>query len=346
MKLPEFPQRQWVPDLLKGWAVIWMILVHSVELFLSSAYDSHPVARLGYFMGAVPAAPVFMLMMGYFLPARGVSVKQMIFRGFKLIGWGLLLNLGLNLSLIIRWLNHSVPVNILEYVFGVDILLFAGLAVIISGLLQRLRPTWYIWMILAFLIPALNYLIHPDPAPFDGFSDIGSSVYLTSFIYGSAPWSYFPLVPWLSYVFAGIGLAELFSIRPQLLLRSRYHLFALIPALAVFLYGLGRAWDISHDLPVYYHHNLTFFIWALSLNLILAVIIKGTLIWKEGFVMKWIRFLGVRVTNVYVIQWLIIGNLGTWFFKSKNPSMTLLLFIAVLFVSTLITFAYRKIRFK
>jgi hypothetical protein len=346
MKLPEFQNRDWLPDILKGWAVIWMILVHSVELFLSPAFESRPIARFAYFMGSVPAAPVFMFMMGYFVVKQASTTKKSLLRGLQLLLWGLLLNIGLNLSLIIRWLTHSIEVPVLRYIFGVDILLFAGLALIVFGLLKILRLPWYAWLLLALAIPSFNYLIHPDPSAFDGISKIGPGTYLTAFLYGTAPWSYFPLIPWLSYVFAGAGFSVLLTRYPQWVDRSKYHLFTLIPALIIFLAGLGKAWGISSDLPAYYHHETLFFLWALSFIFLLALLLKGTLIWKESLMMQWIRFLGVRVTNVYVVQWIIIGNLGTWLYKSLNPGLTFILFLSVLSVSTGIVLSYQKLRTK
>jgi uncharacterized membrane protein len=344
MKVPEFPRRDSLPDLLKGWAVIWMILVHSIELFLSDIYSADPLARFGYFMGAVPAAPVFMFLMGFYLLKPGLTLRKMVLRGLKLLTWGLLLNIGLNLSLILRWLNNTVDVPILRYVFGVDILLFAGLAVIIAGVLQILRPPWYLWILLAFLTPTLNYFIHPDPSAFDGITEPDSNVYLTAFLYGSAPWSYFPLIPWLSYVFAGIGLSLLLKSQPQLGSKTRYHLFAAIPALVIVALNPGKSWQLTQDLNAYYHHETIFFVWALSFILILIILIKGTLYWKESLVMKWIRFLGVRVTSVYVIQWLIIGNLGTWLYKAQNSLETIVLFTFVLAATTVCSLLYFKFK--
>jgi uncharacterized membrane protein len=117
-KMLDFPGRSWLPDQLKGLAVLWMILIHSMELFLIPAQSQHPIAQFAYFMGAVPAAPMFMILMGFFGARPGTPFLRILNRGFKLILWGLLLNLGLNFSLIIRWMLGKVEVNILQYILG------------------------------------------------------------------------------------------------------------------------------------------------------------------------------------------------------------------------------------
>jgi uncharacterized membrane protein len=339
MKLPDFSHREWLPDQLRGWAVIWMVLVHSVELFLRQAEWSHPVAQTALFLGAVPAAPVFMFLMGYFAlrlsKNRGPSlVLNVANRPFKLIFWGLLLNIGLNANLLIHHLTGRASINPLHYIFGMDILFLAGFSLLVVRLVGLARPHWLIWIVLAFLAALFGNRL---PWGGDGSSWIH---YVQALVGGDFTWSYFPLFPWLAYPLAGAAFRDLVRRQPELISRARYRFYALIPALVLFLAYLPQGWRISTHLPDYYHHGPVFFGWALSLILILSLVTQGLYRYRSSFFPAAIRFLGVRVTSFYVIQWLLIGNIGTFLYQSACLPLTLGLFATLLSASVFLTYLY------
>jgi len=344
MRSPEFPNRDWLADQLKGWAVLWMILVHSVELFLHPSYVAHPVAQFAYFMGAVPAAPVFMLLMGYYSLRQSHTFTRTILRGGKLILWGLFLNVGLNFSLLIRWITGVADVNIMQYILGVDILFLAGFAMIIAGILDLLKLRWFAWFILALMPPIVSELNLFSIADISDTLQVRWTDYLVAVFTGPAAWSYFPVIPWISYVFAGIGLYRLSRVWPDVFEKKRYQFYAALPAFLIFVAGTVPAWKICRNLELYYHHGFYFFLWAVSLIFLLALLVQANRQALGGLVGKWIRFIGVRVTSVYVIQWLIIGNLGSWFYQSFTLPVTVLLFFAILLITTFVSFMYFKIR--
>ncbi|MFO7617401.1 MAG: heparan-alpha-glucosaminide N-acetyltransferase domain-containing protein [Bacteroidales bacterium] len=339
MKRPDFSRREWLPDQLRGWAVIWMVLVHSVEVFLRQSEWSQPVAQAALFLGAVPAAPVFMLLMGYYaLPSTNpVSAKpiiRLVYRPAKLVFWGLLLNIGLNANLLIHNFSGQIRVNPLQYLFGIDILLLAGFSLLLVRLISLARPHWLIWMLLALLSAFFGNRFTW------GGDGSNWSHYLMALLGGDFSWSYFPLFPWAAYPLAGAAVRELVRSRPYLLTRARYRFYALLPALALFLAYLPEGWRISINLPDYYHHGPLFFVWALSFILLLALLIKGMLRYRSSSCLEVVRFLGVRVTSFYVIQWLLIGNIGTFLYRSVSLPGTLGLFAALLSGSALLTYLY------
>jgi len=79
-------------DLLKGVAVILMVQVHIIELFAQQSIFDSFAGSIFLFLGGPPAAPVFMTVMGYFIAKGNANISKSIVRGFKLIGFGLLLN--------------------------------------------------------------------------------------------------------------------------------------------------------------------------------------------------------------------------------------------------------------
>jgi uncharacterized membrane protein len=191
-------QRLGTPDLLKGTAVILMIQVHLFELFARPQVQESLIGKIALFLGGPPAAPVFMAAMGYFLAHTRKSTTQLVSRGVKLMLGGLLLNLGLNLHLLIRIYNGTIQLNPLEYIFGVDILLLAGMSIIIIALLrlvfrQQFRGYFILALLAAFSTPYLP-----------GFPGENSALkYIFAYLGGSYRWSYFPLFPWLAYPLLG-----------------------------------------------------------------------------------------------------------------------------------------------
>ena len=138
LRIPH--ERDITADLLKGWAVVFMIQVHIVELFaLQEIYES-TLGSLLLFIGGPPAAPVFMAVMGYYIAKGNKSTLANIVRGAKLIGLGFILNVALNAHLLIKIYSGTIVINPGPYLFGADILILAGLSIIILTLLIKVFP--------------------------------------------------------------------------------------------------------------------------------------------------------------------------------------------------------------
>ncbi|MDV7391850.1 heparan-alpha-glucosaminide N-acetyltransferase domain-containing protein, partial [Arthrospira platensis SPKY1] len=91
-----------LPDVLKGLAVLLMIQVHLTELFAVPFWLNSKAGQWSLFLGGAPAAPLFMAVMGYFLAKKQPTIMQAMKRGLRLISWGLMLNVGLNMHLLIK----------------------------------------------------------------------------------------------------------------------------------------------------------------------------------------------------------------------------------------------------
>jgi surface polysaccharide O-acyltransferase-like enzyme len=72
-------------DLLKGLAVIFMIQVHLLELFATQDIYVSWIGKISLFLGGPPAAPVFMVVMGYYFASSKRTLKSGTVRGLKLI---------------------------------------------------------------------------------------------------------------------------------------------------------------------------------------------------------------------------------------------------------------------
>ena len=258
--------RQPVPDLLKGVAVIAMIQVHVMEQFARPEIFNGPPGKVSLFLGGPFAAPVFMAVMGYFLgkarPGGREAEKNKIWmkfrRGGALILLGLLLNIGLNFTLLVNIFRGKFEADPFQYIFGADILPLAGLSILIIGLMEvLLKKRGIAALILAAAIPAITPFITGLPEQYK---------YVQAFIGSPEKWSYFPLFPWLAYPLLGYGWR-----RFELEYPSMYDFIVknlkivLIISVALVLALAMPAYRNVTELGAYYHHGILLFCWMAGL---------------------------------------------------------------------------------
>lgn len=329
-----------LPDLLKGIAVVMMVQVHLTELFALPAFYESPVGSLSLFMGGPPAAPVFMAVMGYFVARKAVPPLSLLMRGIKLIMLGLLLNIGLNFNLLIRFSQGKIiGIDPWTYVFGVDILFLAGISLMVfAGLKVLLKKNLLFWLITLLI----TILASSQLSIFA--SENRSVLFIQSFFTGVTSWSYFPFFPWFSYPLAGYIFY---------LLSKQYHLvrlnnfmgiiwIVLLLALSIsFLFGFKT----SINLSAYYHHEYLFVIW------VFGFLIWWTISWyylvkkiPDNHVFRYLQFCGKNVTVFYVIQWLLIGNIATELYRTQTTIQYLIWLLIILTISSLMTYFYTKLK--
>lgn len=329
-------------DLLKGIAALLMIQVHIIELFATQNIFDSNIGKVLLFLGGPPVAPVFIIIFGYFIAASKKSTIQLILRGFKIILLGLFLNIALNLNLIISVNKGIFNIDIWPYIFGVDILPLAGISIIIIAALKKIIDKSLIAIVALIILSAFlgNFLLNYIP-------ESPILKYIFSPFYGVAPWSYFPLFPWLSYSLAGIAFYKirqhsffnlLNSTKTKIIIGVLFLLFLVIT--------IQYAIAISSNLQDYYHHGLIFFLWVISFLSFYSFFINE--IEKKlgnSIVFKYIKWLGKNITAVYVIQWIIIGNVATEIYKTvSNPPVLFICFLAVTGVSSAICYLWINIK--
>jgi hypothetical protein len=329
-------------DVLKGIAILLMIQVHIVELFASQEFYNSTSGHTLLFLGGPPVAPIFMTVFGYFVFASNKSTWQLVSRGLNILLLGTLLNLALNANLILKVSRGVLNLNVWPYVFGVDVLLFAGLSLILIALCRKVieKHVFIVLAIIPFILILGEYV----------FTDAPENTilkYITAFIYGSTEWSYFPLFPWLAYPLSGVVLYQLqqkfdfkffYLPKTKLLFGSVFLLF--------FAFTIKYAIDVSSNLQQYYHHGLLFFIWVILFCLFYALLIHelNSHI-GESIIFKYLKWLGKHVTLIYAIQWIIIGNIATEIYKTvSNPIYLAAWFIGIVFVTSGFTYLVLKLR--
>lgn len=331
-------QRLEIPDLIKGVAVILMVQVHLTELFATPDFYASLAGKVSLFLGGPPAAPAFMAVMGFFLAHKEQPLFLQIKRGLLLLALGFALNIGMNLHLLIKIVSGSYQINPWRYIFGVDILFLAGLSIIVVALLRPLlKKRWALWLLLVPVAAMANHWL-----PIYG-GEVQWLRYLQAFFWGYFSWSYFPFLPWFSYVLMGYvfyllyqRFAHLFTVR----WRRIASLVLLMLIVATFAYGFR----VAALLEVYYHHSVLFVAWTAAFLLLWALMLAelNKLAGKTA-VIKYLRWAGKNVTSFYVVQWLLIGNIATAIYRSQEWWTLPLWFIGVVGVSSLMILVYRKI---
>ena len=103
---------------------------------------------------------------------------------------------------------------------------------------------------------------------------------------------------------------------------------------------------ISSDLPAYYHHGLIFLLWVISFLFFYSFFINE--IEKRAgatILFVYLKWLGKNITIVYIIQWIIIGNIATEIYKTVSEPLYLLLWFAlVLMASSGICYSLIKLK--
>ncbi len=296
-------------DLARGLAILFMILVHILDFYGENAVREGLFGHVVAFLGAPPAAPVFMFIMGIFIfLSSRLSLRQGLQRAALLLLLGYLLNLGR--GSIPMWLSLQLgsvtpdqlgPHTPLTELLIVDILQFAGLAFAACVILKHYLPQPGYWLAAGTLV------LFVSPALWD----IGSGQPLVDEVFKllwghSEQGAMFPLFPWLSYPLFGMAFGYWLK-RSD----SQAKLFRQSLVIGLTLLTVGTLLTLSN---VDYHY---------------AYYLRGgpgLIIWVSGFVLLWLwlcHFLVDRiqpnlgfkllffwsrnVTAIYVIQWLIIG---------------------------------------
>ena len=313
-----------------------MIQAHIAETWIRQDLLLLPVGTVIRQINHIPAAPLFMLLMGYLAVYTRATSAKLLFRGAKVFFWGLLLNIGLNFHYLIKIFSGQWPGQPLQAILGVDILFLAGLSLIVISLIRRMKHSTWISLLLGFLIAGVSPWVHHYLG--QNFQDS----YLAAFIGNQASWSYFPLFPWLGYPLAGYAFGRLVASPAFTKLANRAGWTPMLLILPVAALGFVFNWNDLLDLPSFYHHGFSVYCWSLSFNLVLVLLLSRIRKPQSGYLSGWISFLGRHLTRAYVVQWLIIGNLATFFYQQLGLVSYFAGSIGVILLTTLILIVYQQ----
>ncbi|WP_040194723.1 heparan-alpha-glucosaminide N-acetyltransferase domain-containing protein [Clostridium culturomicium] len=301
--------RQLELDVARGLAIFFMILVHVQLYFSKEEVISSWFGKIIDFVGGLPAAPMFMFLLGVGVNYTKHEEPKVFFkRGLMLLAGGYILNfLRGFLPYLINYFilrDLSFYYGALVQLFSVDIFQFAGLAMIFFGLLKYLRED-YLTITICAIAFALSNIFLSDI----NIDNFWASLFI-GLIWGASEYSYFPFLTWIFYPLTGY-LFGCLLIRCQD--KRKFYIRAAI-ASALFFFGgiftfnwsIGLQSGLNTDIA-YYHHfftdNITFTAFVILeislISFIMPYIPKGLIY----LMTRW----SMNATPIYFIHWILIG---------------------------------------
>ena len=198
--------RQMEADFAKFICLVGMVMVHCFDVFVSFSETSSFVQYVFLFvLNSIFGAGTFMFCMGLGLAYSSNNAPGLIIRrGIRIFLIGYLLNLACALSYLILLKDAAMFVT---YLIGLDILQFAGLALILFGLLKKAAVSdaliGTVAVILSAVATAIGTVDLGNPA-----ANILCGLFFGSFDYEWLTGGIFPLFNWFIFVVAGYLFAK------------------------------------------------------------------------------------------------------------------------------------------
>lgn len=332
-------------DLARGLAIVFMVFQHVQIIFAEGSGEGSALGVTFLLLGTAPAAPVFMVAMGFLLGSSSrTGVRSSVVRGLQLFALGYVLNLvRFSVPLLVSGDPHALDLFGGTWwgpLFEIDILQLAGLSLIVLGPVKRYVRDPRLVLSLAAAVAVVAPLLW----------GIGGGNVVLDPLWGIGEWVSFPLFPWLAYPLLGLALAG-FTGRatsaPRLM--RGWALAGACAALAgvallPFAPGPGRILVLGD----YYRSGL-------PVQLLLAgfVLLWLPLLWWLDRRLSWVlvpRYLtslSRTITAVYLIQWVLIGWLAIVFGVFDQPSwVAALLGVPILVASHLLALGYERLRMR
>lgn len=331
-----------LPDLLKGFAVFLIVPVHIMETFIDYPGREGLFGKALLALGGPVGVPVFMMVMGYFIAKSKKKPWQNVIRGIKVFLLGLLLNIGLNANLLIKIKYAGWQINPWEYILGVDIFYLAGLSIVVLAFFKSLkRGKAPVAFILAFLVLVFT-------APMNNLLTITERNYVLPFIAGTYSWAYFPLFPWLAYPLFGFAFFYWEETIVRFYSSHKLIRILILVVAGIFVVLFGQ-WGIrtTINLPDYYHHTFLFAMWGVGVIVVWVVFLRFLLQkFPTSIIGNFFKWLGKNITQFYVIQWLIIGNIATAIYKTQGINTYIFWFSGIFAFTILLTWLLEKANIK
>jgi hypothetical protein len=315
-----------------------------MELFARQGIYDGIAGKISLFFGGPPCAPIFMAVMGYFLYSSAKKTSYYLKRACLLFLGGILLNIGLNFHLLYNIVFLDYDINPWTYIIGVDILPLAGMSIALIGILRIIfKRNHFLYLFLAVIITATYPYL---PMFGKGYSFIA---FINAFFWGTYEWSYFSLFPWFAYILVGYAF-RLISDKANLPLKfsSNHNIVFLVPIIIFIAFTIHYAVLIAHTLQGmggYYNHDILYFGWIIVFMagyVMLAEIIE--VYSSKSSVVRYLKWIGKNVTVFYVFQWLIIGNVATSIYKTKDYYSLLAWFVDIIIAVSILTFGWEKLK--
>lgn len=295
--------RQVELDIAKGLAVLFMILIHVQGDFGTETMQKSSVGNILSFLGGVPSAPVFMFLLGTgVVYSRKQDVQTFVKRGFQLIISGYVLNFFRGtLPVIVQGIyeGESFFQEAVFDFFNVDILQFAGLALIFIGLIKKWQLKNWAILSIALCTTILNYFLKFIWVENEWLSAV------SSLFWGSSYKSHFPFMTWIFYPLMGMIFAS-YLIRCTD--KKKMYTILMILSFLVMIPFTYISWYFTPEGDYgYYHHGFVSNIQLTAMVLFWIGLLYFVAMPMPASVKKYFARLSANVNNIFAIHWVIIG---------------------------------------
>ncbi|WP_281613438.1 heparan-alpha-glucosaminide N-acetyltransferase domain-containing protein [Flammeovirga sp. SubArs3] len=329
-------------DFVRGMSVLLLIPLHCMMMY--ATLDTWQNSELGQFMQWVEkGSPVFMVVMGFsFVFSKRQKPYDLLLRGVKILGIGYFLNfLKFNVPMVLGWFpeklilaNHlkveEFQENMLHFFLLGDILQLAGFTLLFMAVLYK--PLKNKWNILATAL--LIVLVAKELSGIrigHGFID-----YFLDIMWGNQYNVYFPLFPWMAFIFIGRFIGELYL--EDKYNTKRFYKKVLIYSGVLVAVGYGLClYDYEYHFGDYYHLGAGGTLMLMGLNVFNFYLGHiASLVIKSKKIKAVVNYASKNVTAFYILQWVFI-DWGMGIFGFANLTQVPIMMIITVYI--LLTFS-------
>lgn len=337
-------------DIAKGFAIICMVLVHTIEYFYNK--ENSAAEAVVEFLGSPFAAPVFMFAMGIgFNYTKNPSPMHFVKRGGQLLVMSYVFNLLVYAApYFVLYLQTGDP----EYLdrsaaefASVDILQFAALAMLTFAVIKKLNLNSVQIAIYAAAVSLIGQFLTYFISPPEGVIS-----YISGILWGSGEMSYFPYCSWIAFPLVGY----LFG-RDLINCEDKPGLYKKLAIVGIPLYFAMTAVAYFHRInfgqltgdyqEAYYHMGLygnvcmlAFVFGWISICYLISLHIPKIIIAYFSRLCK-------NITRIYVVQYILIIYAYVFIAGEENNLSfieSILVFAVIFALSDMIAFLYSKVR--
>ena len=334
-------------DIARGLAVIFMVLIHTVEYYWD--WENEVFDKVANFLGSPPAAPVFMFLLGCgIIYSRRSTPGQVFKRGIKMLA----------LSYVFNALVYVLPyaisalinkdMEILEdswtQIYDADILQFAALAFIFFSIVLALKMKPWLVVTTAAVLTGIGMLLNMLVPEVDSYALQA----ITGPFWGTHEGSYFPFTSWILYPATGYAFAYVLkrTENKKKLYLTVSPIGAVVYLAATFALLNFYEWDLLMDGEYYYTQNIFFNIMFIGFVFAWLGICYALYHITAKPVMKVLEKFSSNVTIIYICQYVLIIFIEVIAFGDEaelNVPLTLALFAAYTIVSYFASIGYKSI---
>lgn len=329
-------KRQLELDIAKGLAIIFMVWVHVNEYYQGTLYHGGTYNRIVEFLGSPPAAPVFMILLGTgAVYSRSSTPKKLAVRGMKLLFGGYLFSFFRDAIpyalLYVREEDKALITEGLDLLWGVDILQFAGLALMFLALIKKFRLSNKVLFIIWCAFASIHLVVRDIT-----FSSTIANRFFGLF-WGTNSYSWFPFLNWITFPMVGYVFGT-FLIRctDKKVFYKTIFIWSSAISVPLWIYSyinniqFGAFGELWQD--AYYHHDIIGTMVLLSFALFWMSLVFFVTPYVPELLQKAFSRWSKHTTKIYCVSYIILGvSILGMETESLEPAMVCLL-AAIIFV--------------